>query len=140
MNIKTRVHQAKHEVFDIVRKQWVALTPEEKVRQFMIHKLANFYAIPHHRIVVEKSITVEGTPRRFDLAVFNSKGTLQLIVECKAPEITLTEQTITQVVHYNSVLRAPYMMVTNGNSEHVFYANFETGKVEKSSFEEALNE
>ncbi len=135
MEIKTRIHQSKNEIFDVVRKQWVALTPEEKVRQFTIHKLANLCSIPLCRMAVERKIMVNGTTKRFDLAIFNPDGTLQLIVECKAPNIKLTNNVITQVLNYNKVLHASYVMITNGIEEGIFSINLSTGEANPARLE-----
>ncbi len=138
MDIKTRVHQSRSEIFDIVRKQWVALTPEENVRQFMIHKLANLYKVPLCRIAVERQIIVNGVQKRFDMAIFNPNGTLKMVVECKAPNVPLSELVLSQVLNYNTTLDAQFIMITNGAEELVFSPIFNSKKIEKISLENAI--
>lgn len=65
-------------------------------------------------MAVEKKIEVNGTPKRFDLVVFNNKGSVFLAVECKAPEVPVTQEVFDQIARYNMTLQATYLMVTNG--------------------------
>jgi len=115
-NIK--VEDNKQTIFDIVRKKYVALTPEEWVRQHVIHYLVQEHEFPKALISVEKKLIVNELVKRTDVVLYNRNAIPVLIVECKAPDIRVTQKTIDQVARYNLTLRVPYLWVTNG-SEHV---------------------
>ena len=124
--LKCRQNQGKPEVFDPVRKKWVRLTEEEKVRQCFILFLHTQKNIPLSHIAVEKEIKVNGLSRRYDIIVFSKTGSSEMVIECKAPHIELSQEVIEQVGRYNKTLRAPIIGVTNG-TEHIFFQiDFET--------------
>ncbi|MFT7071366.1 type I restriction enzyme HsdR N-terminal domain-containing protein [Patiriisocius sp. Uisw_017] len=106
-------------IFDVVRKKFIVLTPEEWVRQNTIHYLINELQVPLSLINVEKQIKLHKTIKRYDIIVYNSDGSILLIVECKAPKIKIAQDTFDQIARYNFVLNATYLMVTNG-LEHYF--------------------
>lgn len=128
--IQQRKNGEKIEVFDIVRKKWVPLTEEEKVRQFLIHFLISKKSVPESHLSVERQITVNGLTRRYDLVVFNTEGTPQLVIECKAPSVELTQSVVEQVGRYNKTLQAPYIGVSNGRQHFFFRIDFETEQIE----------
>lgn len=101
-------------IFDEVRKKFVALQPEEWVRQHVVRFLKNEKKYPASLINVEKQFKINGLVKRFDVIVFNSDGSVHLVVECKAPEVDITQQTFDQIARYNLSLKASYLMVTNG--------------------------
>lgn len=117
-SIRFREHEGRREVFDMVRKKYVALTPEEIVRQHFIFFLHEEQDVPLSLMSVEKSLIVNGMNRRCDIVVYNRNGKPVLIVECKAPEIKLTQAVLDQVARYNMKLQVPYLLVSNG---HEFY-------------------
>ena len=106
-------------IFDEIRKKFIILTPEEWVRQHVVHYLITDKAYPKSWINVEKLIKLNGLTKRYDLVVFNPDGSIFLLVECKAPEIKISQQTFDQIARYNLALKANYLMVTNG-LEHYF--------------------
>ena len=106
--------EAKTLIFDGIRKKYVVLTPEEWVRQNFIKFLKAEKKYPGSLMAVEKQIKVNGNPRRFDLLIYSRKGQPNLIVEFKAPNIKITQETFDQVVRYNMVLRVEYVVVSNG--------------------------
>lgn len=106
-------------IFDVVRKKYVSLTPEEWVRQHVIHYLLNEKKVPHSLVGVEKGITILNRPRRTDLVVFNNLGQPMLLVECKSPLIALEPKVMTQAALYNYGYGMDYIMITNGMS-HVY--------------------
>ncbi|HYG16147.1 MAG TPA: type I restriction enzyme HsdR N-terminal domain-containing protein [Bacteroidia bacterium] len=106
-------------IFDVVRKKYVSLTPEEWVRQHVIHYLLKEKKVPHSLVGVEKGITILNRPRRTDLVVFNNLGHPMLLVECKSPLITLEPKVMTQAALYNYGYGMDYIMITNGMS-HVY--------------------
>ena len=127
--IKQRLNGGRTEVFDIIRKKWVPLTEEEKVRQYLIHFLVSQKRIPESHLSVERQITVNGLTRRYDLVVFDRAGAPWLVIECKAPQVELTQTVVEQVGRYNKTLRAPYISVSNGRQHFFFQIDFETEKI-----------
>jgi len=101
-------------IFDVIRKKFVALQPEEWVRQHCVHFLISEKNYPKSLINVEKEIHINGLKKRYDIVVFNSDGTIKIIVECKAPTITINQTTFDQIARYNLVTNAEFLMVTNG--------------------------
>ena len=106
-------------IFDEVRKKFIILTPEEWVRQHVVHHLIYDKNDPKSWINVEKLIKLNGLTKRYDVVVFNPDGSIFLLVECKAPEIKISQHTFDQIARYNLALKADYLMVTNG-LEHYF--------------------
>jgi hypothetical protein len=101
-------------VWCIIRKKSLVLTPEEWVRQHLIHFLIQEKQIPIGLIAAEMAIEINQLSRRCDVVVFGKDGKPRLIVECKAPEINLTEKTFNQIAQYNAALNVDLLMVTNG--------------------------
>ena len=101
-------------IFDIIRKIFVVLTPEEWVRQHVLQFLITEKKYPKSLINVEKQIKLHETIKRYDIVVFNSNGSIRIIVECKAPSIKTNQETFDQIARYNFVLNAEYLLVTNG--------------------------
>ena len=101
-------------IFDIIRKKFVVLQPEEWVRQHCIHYLITVKNYPKSLINVEKMLMINGLKKRYDIVVFNPKGSIFLIVECKAANVKITQDTFDQIARYNLSLNAEYLMVTNG--------------------------
>lgn len=128
--IRQRRNGDRTEVFDVVRKKWVPLTEEEKVRQFLLHFLMSQRNIPESHLSVERQIEVNGLTRRYDLVVFNREGAPQLVIECKAPSVELTQAVVEQVGRYNKTLRAPYIGVSNGRQHCFFRIDFESEKID----------
>lgn len=127
--LKQRTKDGKTEVFDIVRRKWVPMTEEETVRQFLIHFIVEEKNIPVSHLSVERQITVNGLTRRYDLVIFNNLGKPQLVIECKAPHIELSQEVIEQVGRYNKTLHAPFIGVSNGRQHFFFRINFATEEI-----------
>lgn len=106
-------------IFDIVRKKFVVLTPEEWVRQHVLHFLISELNYPHSLINIEKQLQLHNTKKRYDIVVYNSDATIHLIVECKAPNIPIDQSVFDQIARYNFSLESSYLMVTNG-LEHYY--------------------
>lgn len=98
----------------LIRRKFLRLTPEEWVRQHLIHYLINDKHVPIGLIAAEMPLKVNDLDRRCDVVVFNRSGKPLLIVECKAPEIGLDEKVFQQIAHYNFSLGVDLLMVTNG--------------------------
>jgi len=112
-------NQNKIAVFDDLRKKFVILTPEEWVRQHCVKFLQAEKSYPSSLINVEKQLKIGTLTKRYDIVVFESEGSIQLIVECKAPKVRITQETFDQIARYNLTLKANFLMLTNG-IEHYF--------------------
>ncbi|MBT4916098.1 MAG: type I restriction enzyme HsdR N-terminal domain-containing protein [Formosa sp.] len=101
-------------IFDVIRKKFVVLQPEEWVRQHCIQFLINEKNFPVSLINVEKVVQINGLNKRYDIVVYNSDGSIYLIVECKAPRVKISQSAFDQIARYNLALKASCLMVTNG--------------------------
>ncbi|GAO29686.1 type I restriction enzyme HsdR N-terminal domain-containing protein [Geofilum rubicundum] len=110
---RVKEEKGKKHIFDIIRKKFVVLTPEEWVRQHFIHfMLAAKY--PASLMAVERMVVVNGLRQRADIVLYNRQGKPALIVECKAPEVPVNNTTLAQAARYNIPLQVDYLVVTNG--------------------------
>ena len=128
---KTSLVDNKTLVFDPLRRQWVSLTPEEQVRQKMLYFLVETRKVAAGLIAVEYSIKVNNLPKRADIVVFNNLGEPQMIVECKAESVPITEKVLDQAIRYYSGLKVKYLTLTNGKT--MFCYKVENGKLEALS-------
>ncbi len=124
-NYRLKNTENKVSIFDVIRKKFVILQPEEWVRQHCIHFLLNHKNYPKSLINVEKELRVNDLRKRYDIVVFNSKGDIHIVVECKAPSITINQDTFDQIARYNMALNATYLMVTNGINHYYCQMDFE---------------
>jgi predicted type IV restriction endonuclease len=115
-------------IFDEIRKKFILLTPEEWVRQHVVEFLLVEKKYPKSFINVEKKVKVNGMNKRYDVVVFNSDGSIFLLIECKAPEIIIDQKTFDQIARYNLSLNAQYLMVTNGLNHYFCQMDFENEK------------
>ena len=129
-NTENRVY-----IFDVVRKKFVVLQPEEWVRQHVVHYLIFEKNYPLSLINVEKQLRVNNLKRRYDIVVFEPNGAIQILIECKAPEVSITQISFDQIARYNMQLQSEYLMVTNG-LQH-FYCKIDH-KQEKYTFLENI--
>lgn len=111
---KIKQIEGKAYIFDVLRKKYVRITPEEWVRQHVIHLLINQYSYPKALIRTEGGLLLNQLQKRTDILVYNRSGEPFLLVECKAPHIPLKQQVFDQIARYNQVHKAPYLVVTNG--------------------------
>ena len=107
------------EIFDCIRKKFVALTPEEWVRQQIVHFLISDLQIPASHISVETGLTYNDCIYRADIVVYDRRLAPLLIVECKAENININQDTFHQIARYNMALKVPYLFVSNGK-QHYF--------------------
>lgn len=103
----------------------MVLQPEEWVRQHCVQYLINEKKYPKSLINVEKELKINNLKKRYDIVVFNTDGSIHLIVECKAPNITINQSTFDQVARYNLELNATYLMVTNGLNHYYCSIDFD---------------
>ncbi|MGY8945737.1 MAG: type I restriction enzyme HsdR N-terminal domain-containing protein [Flavobacteriales bacterium] len=114
-------------IFDILRKKMFLLTPEEWVRQHVVHFLVSIKKIPAILIGIEKKIIINKMTKRFDLVVFDNNGNVKLLVECKAPSIKVDQKVFDQTTIYNKYLNSEYLMITNGLS-HLYFKSINSSK------------
>ena len=112
-------------IFDIIRKKYVLLTPEEWVRQHTIQYLIEEKNYSPNLIAIEKQLDINNLKRRFDIVVFNKQMQPEILVECKAPEVKITQKTFDQANQYNWLLKAPYLFLTNGLKHYICQVNFD---------------
>ena len=115
-------------IFDDIRKKFIILTPEEWVRQHTIQYLLQEKNYPKSYLNVEKLLKINDLSKRYDIVVFQPDGTIFLLVECKAPEVKISQQTFDQIARYNLTLKAKYLMVTNGLNHYFCRMDFEKEK------------
>jgi len=112
------LHRAgKPYIFDDFRKRYVALTPEEWVRQHFLRWLKDHLGYPGGLMAVEASLQYNRMPRRADAIIYGTGGNPLMIIECKAPEVAITQDVFDQVARYNYPFGVGYLVVTNGR-EH----------------------
>jgi hypothetical protein len=112
---RIRSEGGKDMIFDTLRKKWLLLTPEEWVRQNFIRYLVEVKNYPASLIAQEKVIQLGELRKRFDILVYSPSHSPWLMVECKAPQIALTDSTVQQVLRYNLALPVQFIVVTNGS-------------------------
>ena len=118
-------------VFCIVRKKNLVLTPEEWVRQHAIHYLIHHLATPVGLISSEAGIKVNTLERRCDILVYGNDKKVKVLIECKAPEISINEKVLHQIAQYNSKIQAEYLWLTNGIDHHIYFINHLDGTIER---------
>ena len=123
-SFRLKNRENKTHIFDVVRKKFVVLQPEEWVRQHCIQYLIQEKNYPISLINVEKVVLINGLKKRYDIAVFDSNGSLVLVVECKAPKVKISQTTFDQIARYNLTLKAHYLMVTNGLNHYFCTMNY----------------
>lgn len=116
---RTQTSEHKTLVFDIIRKKMVILTPEEWVRQHVVHFLINEHQVSPNKIAVEYFLKWNQMNHRCDIVVFDEAFKPMLIVECKAVHIPISQSVFDQISRYNITLQVPLLMVTNG-LQHIY--------------------
>lgn len=101
-------------IFDIIRKKYIVLTPEEWVRQNFIHYMIRDLKYPRSLFRIEGALTYNSLQKRSDILVRNREGKPWMLVECKSPGIKLTQKAFNQIAVYNMTIGATYLAVTNG--------------------------
>ncbi|PIE50606.1 MAG: hypothetical protein CSA38_02235 [Flavobacteriales bacterium] len=124
-DFQLRKDKDKYFIYDITRKNWLLLTPEEWVRQHWIHHFTQTKGFATSALISEKKIELNGLTKRIDLLV-TKKTKPYLLIECKAPKVPLTEKTFEQTARYNSIIQAQEILLTNG-LQHI-WAEFKDGK------------
>ena len=112
--MRTRVSNNKEQIFCDWRHRWVRLTPEEWVRQQLLHRMVEQLGFPASRIAVEVAIEVGEAQKRCDAVVYDASLLPLLLIECKAETVPLTQKTLDQAITYNRKLNVPYLLLHNG--------------------------
>jgi len=113
-DIKIKEENNQTYIFDVIRKKYLVITPEEWVRQHVVHLLINSYGYPKGLFQTEKGHTYNSLQKRTDILVYNKKGGVDLLVECKAHNVKIDQKTVTQAMQYNMSLDATHILITNG--------------------------
>jgi len=121
---KTKEEKGKPYIFDEIRKKYLQLTPEEWVRQNFVKYLIQEKNFPASLIILEKGLKLNELSKRADVLIYRDSTPI-LLVECKAPEVKITQNTFDQIARYNLVFKVPYLIVTNGISHYCCTINFE---------------
>jgi len=111
--LKIKYQNGNPYVFDEIRKKYVRAQPEEIVRQNFIKYLVIEKGYSQSLIAVEQSIKLNEMQRRADVVVYNRDGEPSMLIECKAPEVKISQKTFEQAANYNIVLKVPWLIVTN---------------------------
>jgi hypothetical protein len=113
-----KMENGKEIILDMLRKKWVALNPEEWVRQNFIQVLIHVFNYPSTLIAVEKEILLGEMKKRFDILVYDKNHNPWMMVECKAAAIVLDEKVFDQVLRYNQAVPVSFLIITNGNATY----------------------
>lgn len=113
-NCNIRNNQGKVEIFDIIRKKYVVLQPEEWVRQSFIHFLINIQGFPKSLIKIESGLKYNSLLKRSDILVYSNEGTCSILVECKSFKQKINQNALDQSTIYNKTVNAEYIILTNG--------------------------
>lgn len=127
--INTKVINGKPKVFDPIRKKWMVLTPEEHVRQLLLHHLIFIMQYPITLISVEKGLMIGTRRKRFDIVVYDRTTHLPwMLIECKSPTVPLSNTTLQQLLDYHNTLQCAYWMLSNGH-QHFCADARDTGNI-----------
>jgi hypothetical protein len=121
-------------VFDPVRKGWYILTPEEHVRQYLLQYFIDVMQYPKGMLAAEKKIMVGNMPKRYDIVVYDRDHMPWMLIECKAPEVEITDKTLQQLLNYQRSIKCRYWVLSNGRQ--VFCAD--SNKIENIEWLDAL--
>jgi hypothetical protein len=127
--LKTKLVEGTTQVFDAVRKKYLILTPEEWVRQHFIYFLNVEKNYPLGLMGVEKLVKYNDMRTRADIVLYTTQGIPNMIVECKAPKVKITQDTFNQIAKYNSQLKVQYLVVTNGMKHYCCEMRYDTNKI-----------
>ena len=125
VELRFRMEDKILKVFDPLRKKYVALTPEEYVRQQFTAWMTGYLGYPASLMSNEVSLSLNDTKRRCDTVVFRSDGSPAVIVEYKAPTVAITQNVFDQIARYNMVLRSSYLVVSNGLLHYCCKMNYD---------------
>jgi hypothetical protein len=122
---KLRTSDGRSSIFDPIRRRYVALTPEEWVRQHFVNYLCYHKGYPQSLMANEVQIQLHNTRKRCDTVLYRRDLTPLMIVEYKAPEIEITQTVFDQIMRYNMVLKVAYLVVSNGMQHYCCRMDYE---------------
>lgn len=123
-NAKIINKDGKNCIFDVIRRRYVILTPEEWVRQHFVHFLTECKGYPSTLMANEVQVALNGTRKRCDTVLYKRDLTAQMIVEYKAPDIAISQSVFNQITRYNMVLKVDYLVVSNGLQHYCCKMNY----------------
>ena len=112
-------------IFDVVRRKYIFLTPEEWVRQHFVHLLLSNYNFPRSLVRIESGLNYNKLAKRSDILIYGKDGKPFLLIECKSSQVPVNQAVIEQASRYNQVLKAPFLAITNGLKTFCFEIDFE---------------
>jgi len=127
--LKMKSEEENTYIFDVVRKKYLLLTPEEWVRQNFIQYLNKVKKYPLGLMGVEQMVKYNSLKTRADIVMYNTEGKANIIVECKAPDVKITQDTFNQIAKYNSQLKVKYLLVTNGMNHYCCKMDYESNRI-----------
>lgn len=113
-SFRLKSKENKPAIFSILRKKYLVLSPEEWVRQHCVNYLISEKNYSPNLLNEERQIQLHGITKRYDIIAFKPNGDINLIVECKAPNVAISQDTFDQIARYNMALKADYLMISNG--------------------------
>ena len=125
--LKVISKDGKQQVFDILRRRFVVLTPEEWVRQQFVHFLIRHKGYPAECIGNEVSITLGATKKRCDTVVYGSHAEPLMVIEYKSPSVEITQKVFEQICRYNIKMRVEWLIVSNGLQHYCTRIDYENG-------------
>ena len=128
--LKTKLVDGTTQVFDVVRKKYFKLSPEEWVRQHFIHYLKSEKKYPFGLMKVEKMVKYNNLSTRADIIIYNIEGKPHMIVECKSSDTKITQDVFDQISRYNFNLRVKYLVVTNGLQHFCCKLDYQKNKID----------
>ena len=123
---KISLNKGKYVIWDVLRRKNVALTPEEWVRQHFIHYLIHHKGYPQSLMANEVQVSLNSTKKRCDTVLYRRDLTARMIIEYKAPDVEITQNVFDQITRYNMVLRADYLIVSNGLQHYCCKLDYQT--------------
>lgn len=124
-DVKVAERDGRTVIFDAIRRRYVALTPEEWVRQHFVHFLLEHKGYPQALMANEVQVLLNGTKKRCDTVLYRRDLTARMIVEYKAPDVEITQKVFDQITRYNMVLKVDYLIVSNGLQHYCCCINYE---------------
>ena len=124
-NANIKSDNGRNLIFDVLRGKYVALTPEEWVRQYFVQYLINYKNYSRSLMNNEIPLRLNGTSKRCDTVVFSNTAVPKMIIEYKAPEIKITQKVFNQITRYNMVLKVDYLVVSNGLNHYCCKMDYE---------------
>jgi hypothetical protein len=128
--LKIKEENGTRYIFDVIRKKYLVLLPEEWVRQNFVQFLVCDKNYAASLIAIEKGLKLNELQKRADIVIYDNQGAPIVLIECKAPKIKINQEVFEQVARYNVVFKVPYLVVTNGLEHYCAKVDFETSSFE----------